>query len=61
MVLPGAHLKKNGVDPTKDARVQYRNSADALVQLLGKRTTPSPRHDLEHAEVLKADADAPGR
>ena len=60
-VLPAAHLKRNGVDPARDARVQYRNSgADALVQLLGKRGDAAfaARHDLEHAEVLKADADA---
>jgi phosphonate transport system substrate-binding protein len=60
-VLPAAHLKKNGVDPTKDARVQYRNSGpDALVQLLGKRTDAAfaARHDLEHPDVLKADPDA---
>jgi phosphonate transport system substrate-binding protein len=60
-VLPAAYLKKNGVDPLKDARVQYRNSgADALVQLLGKKTDAAfaARHELEHADVLKADADA---
>jgi phosphonate transport system substrate-binding protein len=60
-VLPAAHLKKNGVDPTKDARVQYRNGGpDALVQLLGKRADAAfaARHDLEHPDVLKADADA---
>ena len=60
-VLPAAHLKKNGVDPARDARVQYRNSgADALVQLLGKRADAAfaARHDLEHADVLRADADA---
>lgn len=64
-VLPAAHLKKNGVDPTKDTKVQYRNSgADALVQLLGKKSDAASfaafaaRHDLEHADVIKADADA---
>jgi phosphonate transport system substrate-binding protein len=60
-VLPAAHLKKNGVDPAKDARVQYRNSgADALVQLLGKKADAAfaARHDLEHADVLKADPEA---
>ena len=60
-VAPGGHLKKNGVDPNKDARVQFRNSgADALVQLLGKKVDAAfaARHDLEHADVLKADADA---
>ena len=60
-VLPAAHLKKSGVDPAKDAKVQYRNSgADALVQLLGKKTDAAfaARHDLEHADVIKADADA---
>lgn len=59
-VLPAAHLKKNGVDPVRDARVQYRNSgADALVQLLGKKTDAAfaARHELEHPDVLKADAD----
>ena len=62
-VLPAAHLKKNGVDPTKDARVQYRNSgADALVQLLGKKADAAfaAQHDLEHADVIKADPEAPG-
>jgi len=60
-VLPGGHLKKAGVDPNKDATVQFRNSgADALVQVLGKRLDAAfaARHDLEHADVLKADADA---
>lgn len=60
-VLPAAHLKKSGVDPAKDARVQYRNSGvDALVQLLGKKTDAAfaARHDLDHANVLKADPDA---
>lgn len=64
-VLPAAHLKKNGVDPTKDTKVQYRNSgADALVQLLGKKSDAASfaafasRQDLEHADVIKADADA---
>ena len=60
-VAPAGHLKKNGVDPNKDARVQFRNSgADALTQLLGKRVEAAfaARHDLEHADVLKADADA---
>lgn len=60
-VMPGGHLKKNGVDPNKDARVQFRNSgADALVQLLTKKTDAAfaARHDLEHADVVKADADA---
>ena len=60
-VMPGGHLKKNGVDPNKDARVQFRNSgADALVQLLTKKTDVAfaAKHDLEHADVVKADADA---
>ena len=60
-VMPGGHLKKNGVDPNKDARVQFRNSgADALVQLLGKRVEAAfaAKHDLEHADVVRADADA---
>ena len=60
-VAPGGHLAKNGVDPNKDARVQFRNSgADALVQLLGKRVEAAfaTRQDLEHADVLRADADA---
>lgn len=60
-VMPGGHLKKNGVDPNKDARVQFRNSgADALVQLLGKKVEAAfaAKHDLEHADVLKADAEA---
>jgi phosphonate transport system substrate-binding protein len=60
-VLPAAHLKKNGVDPNRDARVQYRNSgADALVQLLGKKTDAAfaARHELEHADVVKADTEA---
>jgi phosphate/phosphite/phosphonate ABC transporter binding protein len=60
-VLPAAHLKKSGVDPVKDAKVQYRNSgADALIQLLGKKSDAAfaARHDLENADVLKADADA---
>ena len=60
-VMPGGHLKKNGVDPNKDARIQFRNSgADALVQLLTKKTDAAfaAKHDLEHADVLKADADA---
>lgn len=60
-VLPAAYVKKNGVDPARDAKVQYRNTgADALVQLLGKKTDVAfaARHELEHADVLKADADA---
>lgn len=60
-VAPGGHLAKNGVDPNKAARVQFRNSgADALVQLLGKRVEAAfaTRQDLEHADVLRADADA---
>ena len=60
-VMPGGHLKKNGVDPNKDARVQFRNSgADALVQLLGKKVEAAfaAKHDLEHADVVKADAEA---
>ena len=60
-VAPGGYLKKNGVDPNKDARIQYRNSgADALVQLLTKKTDAAfaAKHDLENADVLKADADA---
>lgn len=60
-VAPGGHLAKNGVDPNRDARIQFRNSgADALVQLLGKKVEAAfaARHDLEHADVLKADADA---
>ena len=60
-VAPAGHLKKNGVDPNKDARVQFRNSgADALVRLLTKNADAAfaARHDLEHADVIKADADA---
>jgi ABC-type phosphate/phosphonate transport system substrate-binding protein len=60
-VAPGGYLKKNGVDPNKDARIQYRNSgADALVQLLTKKTDAAfaAKHDLEHPDVLKADAEA---
>lgn len=60
-VVPAGHVKKAGVDPNKDAKVQFRNSgADALVQVLNKSLDVAfaARHDLEHADVLKADPQA---
>lgn len=57
-VLPAAHLKKNGIDPSKDVKVEYRKDGpDALIQVLTKKADVAfaARQDAGNADVLKAD------
>lgn len=61
-VLPAAHLKKNGIDPSKDVKVEYRKDGpDALIQVLKKKADVAfaAKNDLGDPPVLKADPDAP--
>ncbi|HEV2125107.1 MAG TPA: PhnD/SsuA/transferrin family substrate-binding protein, partial [Chloroflexota bacterium] len=60
-VLPAAHVNKNGVDPSRDAKVEYRKDGpDALLQVLNKKADVAfaAKNDLQDAAVLKADPEA---